>query len=62
MLPNRNFLFDENLPSKLAKRFMEAGTAATSVLLCGLFGQSDQVIFRYARVHHLTIMKVYLGW
>jgi predicted nuclease of predicted toxin-antitoxin system len=51
-----SFLLDENLPSKLAKRFVQAGYVATSVALAGLTGQSDQVIFRYARSHVLSLL------
>ncbi len=56
MLPTPSFLLDENLPSKLAKRFVDVGYVATSTLLCGLSGQPDHIVFRYARAHQLTII------
>ncbi len=56
MSSTHSYLIDENLPSKLAKRFVDAGYSATSVALCGLSGQGDHIIFRYARAHKLVII------
>jgi predicted nuclease of predicted toxin-antitoxin system len=56
MLSTHRYLIDENLPSKLAKRFNDAGYSATSVALCGLAGQGDHSIFRYACTHKLVII------